>query len=106
MVSWVLATFTPDEASLIASLIDTHRALSDLSGRFGSQAYAAEELVASPIGSMSPAASLQCRFHWQKNSIAFWDNRSAQHRALFDYFPNRSYGHRVTICGDKPFYKA
>jgi taurine dioxygenase len=49
---------------------------------------------------------LHCRFHWQQNSIAFWDNRSAQHRALFDYFPNRRYGHRVTVCGDKPFYKA
>lgn len=47
-----------------------------------------------------------CRFHWQPNSIAFWDNRSTQHHALFDYFPHRRYGHRVTVCGDKPFYRA
>jgi len=46
---------------------------------------------------------LSCRFRWQKNSIAFWDNRSAQHQAIFDYWPHRRYGHRVTICGDKPF---
>ena len=46
---------------------------------------------------------LSCRFRWQKNSIAFWDNRSAQHQAIFDYWPQRRYGHRVTICGDKPF---
>ncbi|MCC8980930.1 TauD/TfdA dioxygenase family protein [Bradyrhizobium acaciae] len=46
---------------------------------------------------------LSCRFKWQKNSIAFWDNRSAQHQAIFDYWPHRRYGHRVTICGDKPF---
>ena len=45
----------------------------------------------------------QCRFHWQKNSIAFWDNRCAQHRAMFDYFPLRRYGHRVTVKGDRPF---
>jgi len=43
------------------------------------------------------------RFRWQQNSIAFWDNRCAQHHALWDYFPNRRHGHRVTICGDKPY---
>ena len=48
----------------------------------------------------------QCRFKWQPNSIAFWDNRCAQHHAMFDYFPHRRYGHRVTVCGDKPFYRA
>jgi taurine dioxygenase len=48
----------------------------------------------------------QCRFRWQKNSVAFWDNRCAQHHAMFDYFPHRRYGHRVTVCGDKPFYRA
>jgi taurine dioxygenase len=46
---------------------------------------------------------LHCRFKWQVNSIAFWDNRCAQHHALWDYFPAKRYGHRVTICGDKPF---
>src|SRR5215510_3383904 len=48
----------------------------------------------------------QCRFKWQANSVAFWDNRAVQHHAMFDYFPHRRYGHRVTVCGDKPFYRA
>ena len=43
------------------------------------------------------------RFRWRADSIAFWDNRCTQHRALWDYFPHKRYGHRVTICGDKPF---
>ena len=43
------------------------------------------------------------RFKWQSNSIAFWDNRCVQHQALWDYYPNTRYGHRVTICGDRPF---
>jgi len=47
-----------------------------------------------------------CRFQWRTNSIAFWDNRCAQHHAMFDYFPHRRYGHRVTVCGDKPFLRA
>jgi len=44
----------------------------------------------------------QCRFRWQANSIAFWDNRCAQHRAMWDYWPHRRYGNRVTVKGERP----
>lgn len=44
----------------------------------------------------------QCRFRWRENSIAFWDNRSAQHRAMWDYWPHTRSGNRVTVAGDKP----
>ncbi len=47
------------------------------------------------------------RFKWEKNSIAFWDNRSTQHRAIADYFPQTRTMQRVTICGDDvPFYRS
>lgn len=46
----------------------------------------------------------QCRFRWQKNSIAFWDNRATQHYAVADYYPALREMERVTIIGDKPFY--
>ena len=45
---------------------------------------------------------LQCRFRWQPNSIAFWDNRAAWHYAASDYFPARRVMERVTIIGDRP----
>lgn len=45
----------------------------------------------------------QCRFKWQKDSIAFWDNRSCQHYAVSDYWPERRQMERVTIIGDKPY---
>jgi taurine dioxygenase len=44
----------------------------------------------------------QCRFRWQKNSIAFWDNRCVQHQAIWDYWPQTRSGYRVTIKGDRP----
>jgi taurine dioxygenase len=46
--------------------------------------------------------NFQVRFTWEPNSIAFWDNRSAQHRAIWDYWPHRRHGHRVTVKGDTP----
>jgi taurine dioxygenase len=45
----------------------------------------------------------QCRFRWQPNSVAFWDNRCVQHIAMWDYFPQVRSGYRVTVKGDRPF---
>ncbi len=48
--------------------------------------------------------AFQCRFHWRPHSIAFWDNRSTQHLAIWDYYPEVRHGYRVTIKGDRPYY--
>jgi len=48
----------------------------------------------------------QCRFKWLPGSVAFWDNRAVMHHAMWDYFPLSRLAHRVTIAGDKPFYRA
>ena len=48
----------------------------------------------------------QCRFRWAPGSVAFWDNRCAQHNALWDYYPHRRRGLLVTIQGDRPYYRA
>ncbi len=40
----------------------------------------------------------QCRFHWEPDSIAFWDNRCVQHYAVADYVERRVM-RRVTIDG-------
>ncbi len=44
-----------------------------------------------------------CRFSWQPNSIAIWDNRSTQHKPINDYFPAHRMLERIAIDGDKPF---
>lgn len=48
---------------------------------------------------------IQCRFRWRAGSIAFWDNRAGQHYAASDYFPAVRRMERVTIAGDRPFYR-
>jgi taurine dioxygenase len=44
----------------------------------------------------------QVRFGWKNDSVAFWDNRSTQHYASSDYWPQERVMDRVTVIGDKP----
>ena len=43
-----------------------------------------------------------CRFAWQAGSIAFWDNRCAQHNPVNDYHGFRRVMHRITLAGERP----
>jgi taurine dioxygenase len=49
---------------------------------------------------------VQCRFRWAPGSLAFWDNRSCQHFAASDYYPDVRVMERVTIAGDRPYFDA
>ena len=44
-----------------------------------------------------------CRFAWRPGSMAFWDNRCAQHYPVNDYHGHTRLLHRVTLKGDKPY---
>jgi len=44
----------------------------------------------------------QVRFRWHEHSVAFWDNRCTQHKAIWDYWPHVRSGYRIQIRGTEP----
>ena len=45
----------------------------------------------------------QYRLRWTPGTIVFWDNRSTQHYAANDYYPNRRRMERTAVFGDVPY---
>jgi taurine dioxygenase len=43
-----------------------------------------------------------CRLQWQVGSLAFWDNRCAQHNPVNDYHGFRRVMHRISLAGEVP----
>jgi taurine dioxygenase len=44
----------------------------------------------------------QFRIRWTPGAIVFWDNRSTQHYAANDYYPQRRRMERTAVAGDVP----
>jgi alpha-ketoglutarate-dependent taurine dioxygenase len=48
------------------------------------------------------APEIQCRFTWEQDSVAFWDNRAVQHYASSDYWPHKRTMERASVVGSRP----
>lgn len=44
----------------------------------------------------------QCRWRWEPDSVAFWDNRAVQHYACSDYWPSVRVMERASVIGTRP----
>lgn len=71
--------------------------------RFGFDMRLGEMDLLQYLHRQAAAPEYQVRLKWQPNTIAFWDNRSTQHYAIQDYFPEVRRMMRATIIGDRPF---
>jgi len=104
------AKFPPMEHPVIRTHPETGRALIYVNTGFTTQikglSRKESDWVLEHLYAQAAIAEYQCRFRWAPGSIAFWDNRACQHYAASDYFPAVRVMERVTIAGDKPFYRA
>ncbi|GME48687.1 Taurine catabolism dioxygenase TauD/TfdA [Neofusicoccum parvum] len=44
------------------------------------------------------------RFQWNKNDVAFWDNRVTNHSASYGFAPHRRHGVRVCCQAERPYF--
>ncbi|SAK89276.1 taurine dioxygenase [Caballeronia calidae] len=76
---------------------------SEIAGfRFGFDLKLAEMDLLQYLFRQAAAPEYQVRLKWERNTIAFWDNRAAQHYAVQDYYPAVRRMMRATIIGDRP----
>lgn len=59
-------------------------------------------LLAQLYAKMYSTPEHTCRFRWREGSVAMWDNRSAQHYAVSDFWPHERRMERVTLIDPVP----
>jgi len=58
------------------------------------------QMILNYLYSRAAIPEYQLRVKWEPDMVVMWDNRSTQHYAPHDYYPQRRTMNRVTIAGD------
>ncbi|KAL9595723.1 MAG: hypothetical protein Q9219_006261 [cf. Caloplaca sp. 3 TL-2023] len=53
---------------------------------------------------VSTTQEIHVRFQWQKNDVAFWDNRICNHSASYGFAPHRRHAVRVANQAERPVF--
>lgn len=56
----------------------------------------------SELAARAATVEYQWRLRWEPDTVAFWDNRTVQHYAASDYWPDVRIMERASIVGDRP----
>ncbi len=54
------------------------------------------------LAGQASVVEYQFRVHWAPDTVVFWDNRSVQHYAASDYYPDVRIMERASIVGTRP----
>ena len=59
------------------------------------------ELLLQYLNEKAYRPEFECRFKWENNSVAWWDNRNTIHRGIDDFFPSLRIMHRIAIADEQ-----
>jgi taurine dioxygenase len=100
------ATYPPVEHPVVCTHAETGRRHLYVNRFFTSHIVGLDRAESTAlISRLSRRAELpeyQCRFQWEDDSVAFWDNRAVQHYAASDYWPDVRVMERASIVGPRP----
>jgi len=100
------ATYPPVEHPVVCTHAETGRRHLYVNRFFTSHIVGLDRAESTAlISQVSRRAELpeyQCRFQWETDSVAFWDNRAVQHYAASDYWPDVRVMERASIVGSRP----
>lgn len=64
---------------------------------------APSDAILTQLFELARIPEFQARLRWQPGTLAVWDNRSTQHYAVGDFFPQHRKLHRITITAQSTF---